>query len=291
MLSFPSALQGLSHGHRALLFPDKRVPLRAMLGSVGWARETSPRYDWHGLRRGRAEFVLFQYTLSGRGRLRVGGTEHEVAPGQAMLLRFPEDNRYWLPTDSDGWEFIYLCLHGRETLRLWSVILARLGPLARFAPDAVPVLRAVETVAAALRGQLDSPFAASARAYALTMALVDAIKTAPAQSPSPHAAALEKACAHGTRRLADPLTVDDLAHVAGLSRYHFTRLFNAHVGAAPMTWLNDLRLKEAGRLLRTTSLPLKDIAARCGFSDANYFGKVFRARIGQSPGAYRRSGA
>lgn len=286
MLTFPSEL---SHGNRALLFPDKRLPLRAMLGSVGWSRETATTYDWHGLRRGRAEFTLFQYTLAGRGRLRIGDTEYDVLPGQAMLLRFPEDNRYWLPSDSAAWEFIYVCLHGRETLRLWPSIVARLGPVPSLGAESRSVACAASIVTTALRGELASPFLASARAYELTMALADETKT-PVHAPSPHAAALARALALGEKRLSSPLTVDDLARAAGLSRFHFTRLFTAQTGATPIAWLTDLRLKEAARLLRTTSLPLKAVATRCGFSDPNYFGKVFRAHTGQTPGGYRRSG-
>jgi AraC-like DNA-binding protein len=50
------------------------------------------------------------------------------------------------------------------------------------------------------------------------------------------------------------------------------------------------RIREAARLLQDTDLPLKVVAERCGFADANYFGKAFRQHTGVSPGAFRRSG-
>jgi len=264
------------------------MPLPAMLGSVGFTYETSPTYDFHGLKRGRAEFALFQYTVQGSGRLRVEGVTHEVVPGQAILLRFPHDNRYWLPPGG-AWEFLYVCLHGAEVMRLWPGIIKGLGSLAELAPKSTPVRIASRLVASALDGQLEDPFAASSEAYALLMALAAAVRQPPADSP--HAAALELARQHGEEHFMQPLDVGTLAEVAGLSRYHFTRLFSAHVGASPAAWLSELRLREAARLLRTTNCTIKDIAARCGFADVHYFGKLFHRRTGQPPAAYRRSGA
>lgn len=273
---------------RVVYLPERRLPLQVMLGSVGHSRQTSADYDWHGLRRGRREFVLFQYTLSGRGRLRVGDDERDVVAGQAMLLRIPADNRYRLPADSDHWDFIYLCLQGSEVMRLWRGVERLHGHLAEFAPDSPAVRVAAEAVGALLAGEVTTEFQSSALAYRLLMALLDG---APAgDGDTPHAAALEAAWRRGQAHFAEPLTVDDLAGEAGLSRYYFTRLFTARYGASPNAWLVDLRVREAARLLRRTDLPIKEIAARCGFGDTGYFGKTFSARMGQTPGGYRRSG-
>jgi AraC-like DNA-binding protein len=257
-----------------------------MLSSVGFMRETSADYDWHGLRRGRTEFALFQYTLSGSGRLRVGGVEHEVGPGQAMLLQFPEANRYWLPT-GQTWEFIYVSLNGSEVMRWWPDIVRGLGSLAALAPDSEPVRCAARTVTAVLAG-LSDPFAVSAEAYALVMALAAAARR-PVEDAL-KAAAIERAISHAEVHFAAPLDVEALAAIAGFSRYHFTRLFTAHTGTSPAAWVIDRRIREAGKLLRVTEMTLKEIAASCGFRDVHTFGKTFRQRTGQSPGNYRRSG-
>jgi AraC family transcriptional regulator len=260
-----------------------------MLGSIGHSRVTQPGYDWHGLRRGRAEFALFQYTLAGRGRLRVGAHDWEIGPGQAMLLHFPDDNRYWLPEGSPAWEFVYICLHGREVMRLWQQIETNLGALAVFAPDSVAVACAARIVERALQGTVTNAFAASALAYELTMALAaEKRRTDPTLVVRP---VIEKARRFGEAHLNRPLTVNDLAREAGLSRYHFSRLFTQHTGLAPAAWLIEQRVKEAARLLRSTKLPLKSIAAQCGFPNPNYLGRVFRQHTGVPPAAYRRSGA
>lgn len=275
-------------GERRLFFPGKTVPLRAMLGALGRWRVDTADYNWHGLKRGRAEFCLLQYTLAGRGRLRVGAIEREVTPGMAMLLHFPDDNQYWLPADSPSWEFLYVCLHGREVLRLWHRIEVRLGPLAAFSPTAGPVTCAARIVDAALAGSVGDPFAASTLAYGLLMSLAAEVRVP--RGAAQNEAALERARRHAEQHLHEPLTVEAMARQAGLSRYHFSRLFAAHTGMAPAAWLTDQRVRAAARLLRDTRLPLKEIAPRCGFPNANYLGRVFRRHAGMPPASYRRSG-
>ncbi|HEV8245247.1 MAG TPA: AraC family ligand binding domain-containing protein, partial [Polyangiaceae bacterium] len=103
-------------GFRERVFLANRiVPLHAMITSTGYVRQTSPSYDWHGIKRGSAEFVLLQHTLSGAGRLEFEGKTFEVLPGMTMLLHFPHDNRYFLPPGQQ-WEFFYLCLKGQEVV-------------------------------------------------------------------------------------------------------------------------------------------------------------------------------
>ena len=102
---------------------------------------------------------------------------------------------------------------------------------------------------------------------------------------------LEQVRHYAEQQLATPLTVAELAQQAGMSRYHFTRLFRAHTGLPPAAWLAEQRIKEAARLLRLTTIPLKEIAARCGYPNANYLSRVFRKHTGIPPAAYRRSGA
>ncbi|WP_410723856.1 AraC family ligand binding domain-containing protein, partial [Burkholderia sp. SIMBA_024] len=70
----------------AVLFPRSTAPLHAMLTGAGRERRQLDGYDWHGLKRTKAEFALFQHTLAGRGRLTYEGREYTLEPGRTMLL-------------------------------------------------------------------------------------------------------------------------------------------------------------------------------------------------------------
>ena len=88
-----------------------------------------------------------------------------------------------------------------------------------------------------------------------------------------------------------PITLHDAAQMACLEDTYFSKQFKALTGFGFLDYLTQLRLQEAQRLLRTTSLSLSDISEMCGFSGSNYFGDVFRRYTGRSPNAYRKEAA
>lgn len=261
-------------------------PLSATVTGSGSEVRTSD-YDWHGIRRGSVEFVLFQYTLAGEGRLAFHGREQVVRPGTAMLLHFPDDNRYWLP-EGGMWEHFYLCMAGKEMMQACRTVVERKGPLLELAPDSAPVAQAALACERCLRGQVTSPFESSALAYAIAMELLQWAHESPA--PGDHAGQLQRAMYYCRQRIADDIGVEDMARAAGYSRYHFTRLFTQAHGISPSDWLVDLRVTTAAKLLRDAGATVKEVAAACGFADPAYFCKVFRKAIGVSPGAFRDSG-
>lgn len=81
------------------------------------------------------------------------------------------------------------------------------------------------------------------------------------------------------------LTIDTLAHEAGLSPAHFARAFKESVGRAPHQHLLMLRLERARRLLDAPDIALSDVALRTGFADQAHFTRFFKRHFGVTPGA------
>lgn len=129
-------------------------------------------------------------------------------------------------------------------------------------------------------------------------ALVDAVvarmatrKTAWAQRAAAtggESGAIRSALAHIDAHLEEPLTVAELAAVAGLSRHHFTRVFKAATGSAPHAYLVRRRVLRARELIEGSNLPLADIALQTGFSSQAHMSDVFRQQLGVSPARLRR---
>lgn len=90
-------------------------------------------------------------------------------------------------------------------------------------------------------------------------------------------------------RLAEPVSVADLARRAHLSPSHFAAAFRRQFGLAPHQYLTRLRIEHAQSLLTTTDTPVAEVATLCGFADAAHFTKTFRRATGTTPAAYRRS--
>jgi AraC-like DNA-binding protein len=77
-----------------------------------------------------------------------------------------------------------------------------------------------------------------------------------------------------------------LARVAGLSGYHLIRVFRKATGLSPHAWLVDRRVHLAAHRIRLGE-PLSAVASRCGFSDQSHLTRLFKARLGVTPGQYR----
>ncbi len=98
---------------------------------------------------------------------------------------------------------------------------------------------------------------------------------------------LSRVIEYMSANLADALTLQDLAAEAGVSKFHFTRLFRMSTGTTPYDYLVGLRMEAAQHLLMTTDLSIAIIAARCGCAGAAHFGTTFTKRFGLSPTAFR----
>ena len=107
------------------------------------------------------------------------------------------------------------------------------------------------------------------------------------QLPRPPDERIGRAVAYIDSRLAEALSGEILARVAGLSASRFAFLFKEHTGLAPMKFLEMRRIEKAKHLLLTTSLPIQQVALSTGFPNAQHFSTCFRYVAGQSPSAFR----
>ncbi|MFE7001426.1 helix-turn-helix transcriptional regulator [Streptomyces griseus] len=89
-------------------------------------------------------------------------------------------------------------------------------------------------------------------------------------------------------RYSEPLTLDDLADAALVSKFHFLRVFSRVVGVTPGRFLSAVRLSEAKRLLSGTKLTVAEVSERVGYGSPGSFARRFTEAVGMSPTQYRR---
>lgn len=89
--------------------------------------------------------------------------------------------------------------------------------------------------------------------------------------------------------LSEHLSRSSLARVANLSPTRFHYVFSEAMGMAPMEYVRTQRLKRSQELLRTTPLPVREIASQCGYRSAQYFSRVFSQSTGYTPGEFRKA--
>lgn len=87
----------------------------------------------------------------------------------------------------------------------------------------------------------------------------------------------------------EDLNLDQLAEQCGLNKYYLVHSFKKATGTTPINYLNQLRLQEAEKLLKTTGLPVAKVAQEVGFSSPSGFSQSFRRCHGVSPAGYRQA--
>ena len=86
------------------------------------------------------------------------------------------------------------------------------------------------------------------------------------------------------------LTLQRLAQEAGLSPYHFLRIFERVTGVTPHQYVRRTRLRRAATQLLGEPANILDIVLNCGFGDLSNFNRAFRSEFGVSPRQFRRQG-
>jgi AraC-like DNA-binding protein len=128
---------------------------------------------------------------------------------------------------------------------------------------------------------------------ALTTVLASAVARMIAGKPAPERVrglprhARNRVLALIEDRLDVPISLDELATAAGLSRYHFLRCFRASTGTTPHRYVLARRVERARTLLRGTRIPITEIALHCGFASASHLAAQFRRSTGATPSEYR----
>ena len=88
--------------------------------------------------------------------------------------------------------------------------------------------------------------------------------------------------------LGQDISLQELANVASLSPFHFSRAFRAAVGTSPWQYLGMLRIESARNQLTNSELTLTGLALQLGYSSSSHFSAAFRATMGVTPSAYRQ---
>jgi AraC-like DNA-binding protein len=98
---------------------------------------------------------------------------------------------------------------------------------------------------------------------------------------------LRRAHDHIDRYYASAIDLDELARVAGVSKYHLVRSFEAAYGLTPIRYLTRRRVERAQDLLRSANLTVTEICFLVGYASLGSFSSRFAQLVGETPTAYR----
>lgn len=259
----------------------------AQIWSIGWEKQTSSLYNWKGTQRKEEKKYIFQYTVSGYGVIELNGKDYKLNAGKAFLVNITDDYRYYLPKDSEHWEFIFITLYGDAVAKCWELIQQQYQPILLLQPEASPVQYLVQIYHLANERNIKNSFQASSLAYRFIMELYQYVINMDTKENWPES--ILKSVLFARNHFHQEIGPDDMAEAAKLSRFHYSRLFKEVTGVTPIQFLTKIRIMKSAELLYQTKYSIEDIAINVGYNNANYLTKVFRKMTGMTPGEFRKS--
>lgn len=274
-----------TYGFRFQTSTHLHLPL-CQLFAVGHDVIRSSKYAWDGLQRTDGPLLLFQYTISGRGRVSIQQQNFTVESETAFLVEIPSEHFYTFDEQDDHWEFLFILVRPHTILPLWNDIIELSGRIASLPLNSEPILRLTELYWAAREGKILDTYDASYFVYSFFMALKKVVDNNHSSAFIP--TSITNAKQWIDENYANMIGQEQLAQQVGLSKYYFVRQFTKHIGISPNEYVNRKRIEKAIELLLSTNQSLEYIAQNVGYSSASYFIRVFRNLIGQTPANFRR---
>lgn len=244
-------------------------------------------YDFYNDDRPGYEGFLFQYTLGGEGVFEKNNSGYKVRRGQGFLVQFPEKSRYYLENGRDEpWEFLYLHFLGDGAIPFVRKIRNICPNLMSLDESSPPIRMALHLQKRLTNGERLQKYQGGEFLYRFLCALLRETEHPAAQKKS---SAVQRAAEIMEEEYPRLTGIEELAARLDLSPEHLSRAFKDEMGRAPLSYLTGLRLQSAMNDLLGTEWSIDSIARKNGFSNGNYFAKIFRKHVGISPGSYRES--
>lgn len=225
-------------------------------------------------------------THSGCGRLLLRGKTYLMRPGSVALLDLRQPHRY--ETAGDHWEHEWVNFDGPCCAFYYGLINRDGFAVYDMGAVRAPVERMRELRACMQLPGLLGRVHSGTQVLALLDSLCDLAAARLGEAETDSRENVLRSARYIEEHYAEKLTLDELAGVAFLSKYYYTRAFSRCTGMTPYEYLNSVRLSQARRLLFTSTLSVEEIGWTVGFGGGKNFIRRFKQATGATPGEYRR---
>jgi len=238
------------------------------------------------------DFYLMHIVLSGSGSFITEHNRYELNAGDTFLIR-PNELISYESDSNDPWHYRWVAFRGEQAEHLVTIAGFNSGcevmnhvslePVGSYYHDILEIFR------------YSHPTSSIHASGLLHMIMTEYGR---AQQPSEHVLHRQQSNEHQlhnqmvhylTTQYTHPVSIEHMAEALGYNRAYLSRIFKLKIGVTPSTFLLQLRLDNARRLLRERQeLTIEQVSASVGIQDALYFSKQFKKRYQQSPTSYRK---
>ena len=234
----------------------------------------------------RPNYIL-HYIVDGKGKFLVNGEEYNLRKGQGFLIE-PEVQTFYQADEEVPWTYLWIGFGGKKAedyLRDLGLnkkqLIFRCGCGEELKQIVYSMLKHRKYTAA-------NEYFLDGLLYTFFGTLKENMEIAGNAGEKDGNLYVRKAVEFIQNNYADPVRVKDIADYVGVNRSYLYTLFQDNLQLSPKEYLTNFRLTRAAELLQLTDLSVETVAMSCGYQDALGFSKIFKAKMGITPSAYRK---
>lgn len=233
---------------------------------------------------------LIKLTLSGGGVLEYEGKEYRLSAGQFFWIDCQNPQKYYTDSKIGRWHVIWLHFRGANARAYYEIFqsISEGNPVGTMPAHSNGEELIKSLIARYDRSDstVDNDIAASAQLTQLLAYCIQSVTGQQEEGSMPEV--VQRIRSYLLEHYGENIRLDTLSQEFSVSKYHLQRVFKKYIGQSPLEFLTGVRMTRAKELLRTTDMPVGDIAYKVGLENASYFVSKFRAQEDITPHKYRK---
>lgn len=273
--------------------PDPQFPLKIHFCRCERVGSTAFFPHWH-------EHMEFLYIVEGKARMSCNANSYDVGPGELIVVNCADLHHGVCLSDHLAYYAVIVdpeLLHSHrmdsaEAKFITPIVRSRIRFENRIVGDAAIKDSLDELIREYENKEFAYELSVKACLYRLLAAMLrghiaESMPEGELASRIRRLTRIEPVLQHIEEKYAERLDVETLAAIAGMSRYHFSRVFKELTSRSVTDYVNFVRIGRCEQDLRYTSKTISEIALEHGFSDIYYFSRLFKSYRGVSPSSLR----
>lgn len=242
------------------------------------------RHHYRERKEGIEEYI-FIFCMEGSGTIIVKDRKYTLQENQAFCIPCFQGHSYYAH-DEDPWSILWVHFKGEDTKYF---PLTKCQVLSFNSQDTADRMHFLFVL---LFQALDENYTLGNFIYlsqTLSLILAEAYDREQGQSVLEQNKHVTDVVRYMYKHLEENLTLEQIGEEFSLSKSYLNAIFQKHTQHSPMDFFIHLKMKKSCRLLRTTDLPVYEVAQKMGYADPYYFSRIFKKIVGISPRQYRKS--
>lgn len=231
---------------------------------------------------------LIKLTISGHGLLEYDGMKYDLLPGEVFWIDCQKPHHYCTDPSIGNWNVLWVHFNGANAGSYYETFLSNTGgkPV-RTLTDFERIESIMRSILKLSREYTSNETSGIEASNLLTALLTGLIINSDSDNRPIIPDSIKRIRDYLQEHYTDRITLDNLARMFSMSKYHLQRQVKQFLGYSPTEYLIKLRLTRAKELLNSTDMSVSDVGYSVGIENTSYFINLFRRAEGETPQHYR----